>query len=127
MYITNNGDGSWTIGADAFSGRSQFKQVFNGEFKANTTYVITLTGSNFTGDYVGSLRVYTDASNYTTSNTLMNHSDYNPKTIEITIGDADVSSITLYSFTRYQSGQTDGTGATPWAITLSATIAEKVA
>lgn len=127
MYITNNGDGSFTIGADAFSGRSQFKQVFNGVFKANTTYVITLVGYDFTGDYAYALRIYSDANRYTTSNTLMDDSNYNPRIIEITIGEEDVGSIVFYSTTRYQNGQSDSTGDTPWSITLSATVEEKVA
>ena len=125
MYITNNDNGTVTVGADTFTSRSQFVQVFNGEFKANTTYIITLSTAFFAIDPSMSwvLQLYVDFDSYALAeSTPVMLEGAGTAILEYTVGDTDIEQITLCSTSRTFNDQVLDM---EWSMTITAKIEEK--
>ena len=119
IYIENNEDGSYFFRASAFSGQIYFKQVLNGEFKANTTYNITVEIIELTG-IPYTLRLATQTDTYGNDNAIYN--DSNTVTLQYTVGENDINQIVLYSKIRNTVGGNDTTYEKAWSIMFTATV-----
>ena len=131
--VAYNEDGSSTVSAPSFNSSGfRFDHIFNGTFKANTTYEISFNTA-WTGSNAWKIVSYLDPDEtdgkYGTSSTMwgsayLNQTGNPSRTYKYTVGDADVNQIVITSWTRCVVGGKDVTDENPFSITFSAEIKE---